>query len=317
MRPDNLFFIASMTKPQAAAALMILEQEGKVSIDDPVSKYIPSFAKLKHKDGSPVKETLRIRHVLTHTNGLTGYGPPKVHPEKRTLAEQAELMAKSPVAFEPGSKWQYGWGLQVVGRIVEIVSGKPFDTFMAERIFTPLGMKDATFNLNAEQAGRLAVLYKLNDKKDGLVPGTNTIASDKAGAGQVPMPSGGLFATVDDVRRFYQMLLNGGELDGVRILKPETVKKMTSVQTGDLKTGFTEGNAWGLGMCLVREPQGVTADLSPGSFGHGGAYGTQVWCDPVQGTLYVLMIQRQDLGNSDASELRKRLQETAARALGK
>jgi CubicO group peptidase (beta-lactamase class C family)/outer membrane protein assembly factor BamB len=316
MRTDNMFFIASMTKPQAAAALMILEEEGKVSIDDPVSKYIPSFAHLKHKDGSPVKETLRIRHVLTHTNGLTGYGPPKVHPEKRTLAEQAELMAKSPVAFEPGTKWQYGWGLQVVGRIVEIVSGKPFDTFISERIFTPLGMKSATFNMNDEQAARLAVLYKLNDKKDGLIPGTNTIASDKAGAGQVPMPSGGLFATVEDVRRFYQMLLNGGELEGVRILKPETVKKMTSVQTGDLKAGFTGGDdAWGLGMCVIPRPKGISEDLSPGTFGHGGAYGTQVWCDPVTGTLYILMIQRQDIGNSDGSDLRKKLQETAAKAL--
>ncbi|HVJ69766.1 MAG TPA: serine hydrolase, partial [Caulifigura sp.] len=315
MTPDNMFFIASMTKPQAAAALMILEQEGELSVDDPVSKYIPAFANLKHKDGTPVKTALTIKHVLTHTNGLTGYGPPKTHPEKRTLEEQCELLAKSPVAFEPGSKWQYGWGLQVVGRIVEVVSGKPFDTFLSERIFTPLGMKNATFNMNAEQAGRLAVLYKLNEKKDGLVPGTNTIASSEPNAGQVPMPSGGLFATVDDVGRFYQMLLNGGELDGVRILKPETVKKMTSLQTGDLTTGFTPGNGWGLGVCLVREPQGISAALSPGSFGHGGAYGTQVWCDPVKGTLYILMIQRQDIGNSDGSELRKLLQDTAAKAL--
>ncbi len=131
------------------------------------------------------------------------------------------------------------------------------------------------------------------------------------------MPSGGLFATADDVRRFYQMLMNGGELDGVRILKPETVRKMTAVQTGDLKTGFTDGNAWGLGICLVREPQGTTAALSPGSFGHGGAYGTQVWCDPVKGTLYLLLIQRSDIGNSDGSEIRKTLQDVAARALAR
>ena len=315
MRPDSMFFIASMTKPQAAAALMILEQEGKLSIDDPVSKYIPAFANLKHKDGSAVKETLTIKHLLTHTSGLQGYGPPKVHPEKRTLTEQAELMAKAPVAFEPGSKWAYGWSLQVAGRIVEVVSGQPFDTFIAERIFTPLGMKNATFNMNTEQAARLAVLYKLNDKKDALIPGVNAIATSDVGATQTPMPSGGLFATVDDVRRFYQMLLNGGELEGTRILKPETVKKMTSIQSGDLKTGFTDGNAWGLGMCLIREPQNVTAALSPGSFGHGGAYGTQVWCDPVKGTLYILMIQRQDIGNSDGSELRKVFQDTAAKAI--
>lgn len=317
MRPDNMFWIASMTKPQAAAAVMILEQEGKLSVDDPVSKYIPSFANLKQKDGTPVKETLKIRHLLTHTSGLAGFALPRGEPEKRTLAEQAELMAKAPVSFEPGSRWAYGWSLQVAGRIVEIVSGQPFDEFMAERIFKPLGMKDSTFVLTDEQLARLAVTYTMNEKKDGLVPGVNTFVSSEAGVKQTPMPSGGLFATAEDVRRFYQMLLNGGELDGVRILKPETVKKMSSIQTGELKTGFTDGNAWGLGMCLVREPQGVTAALSPGTFGHGGAYGTQVWCDPVQGTLYVLMIQRSDMGNSDGSELRKVFQDTAAKAFAR
>jgi len=315
MQPDSMFWIASMTKPQAAAALMILEQERKLSVDDPVSKYIPSFTSLKHKDGSPVKETLRIRHLLTHTSGLNGFALPKGEPEKRSLAEQSELMAAAPLNFEPGSKWAYGWSLQVAGRIVEIVSGQPFDAFMAERIFKPLRMLNATFVLNDEQLSRLAVTYKLNEKKDGLVPAENTFVSSEAGVKQTPMPSGGLFATVEDVRRFYQMLLNGGELEGARILAPETVRKMTSVQTGDLKTGFTEGNAWGLGLCLVREPQNVTAALSPGSFGHGGAYGTQVWCDPVKGTLYILMIQRSDLGNGDASDIRKVFQNTAAKAL--
>jgi outer membrane protein assembly factor BamB len=315
MHADSMFWIASMTKPQAAAAVMILEQEGKLSVDDPVSQYIPAFANLKHKDGTPVKETLRIRHLLTHTSGLQGFALPRGEPEKRSLEEQSELMAKAPVSFEPGSKWAYGWSLQVAGRIVEIVSGKPFDTFMAERLFQPLGMKNATFVLNDGQLRRLAVTYKMNEKKDGLVAGVNTFVSTEAGVKQTPMPSGGLFATVEDVRRFYQMLLNGGELDGVRILKPETVSKMTSVQTGDLKTGFTDGTAWGLGVCLVREPQGVTAALSPGSFGHGGAYGTQVWCDPKSETLYILMIQRSDMGNSDGSELRKVFQDTAARAL--
>ncbi len=315
MQADTMFWIASMTKPQAAAAVMILEQEGKLSIEDPVSKYIPSFANLKHKDGSAVKETLRIRHLLTHTSGLQGFALPRGEPEKRTLAEQAELMAKAPVAFEPGSKWAYGWSLQVAGRIVEIISGQPFDTFLAERIFKPLGMQNATFVLNDDQLARLAVTYKMNEQKTGLVPGVNTFVSSEAGVKQTPMPSGGLFATADDVRRFYQMLLNGGELDGVRILKPQTVQKMSTVQTGDLKTGFTDGNAWGLGMCLVREPQGVTAALSPGSFGHGGAYGTQVWCDPVKEILYVLMVQRSDFGNSDASDLRKAFQDSAMAAL--
>ncbi len=188
MRPDTMFWIASMTKPQAAAALMILEQEGKLSIDDPVAKYIPAFAALKHKDGSPVKETLRIRHLLTHTSGLAGFSLPRGEPEKRSLAEQADLMAKAPVAFEPGSKWAYGWSLQVAGRIIEIVSGQPFDVFMSERIFQPLGMRNTTFVLNDDQLSRLAVTYRLNEKKDGLVPGVNTFVSSEAGVKQTPCP---------------------------------------------------------------------------------------------------------------------------------
>jgi CubicO group peptidase (beta-lactamase class C family) len=124
-----------------------------------------------------------------------------------------------------------------------------------------------------------------------------------------------VFATGNDVRRFYQMLLNGGELEGVRILKPETVRRMTSCQTGGLKTGFTEGNCWGLGPCIVREPQEVTASLSPGSFGHGGAYGTQVWCDPQQKAVYILLLQRSDIPNSDGSDFRKTLQDEGRRAL--
>jgi CubicO group peptidase (beta-lactamase class C family) len=317
MATDSMFWIASMTKPMSATALMILEQEGKLSIDDPVSKYIPEFEHLKQADGSPVRETLRIRHLLTHTSGLTGPDRFISGPGARSLAEQATLIAADPLAFEPGSKWQYGWSLQVVGRIVEIVSQKPFDEFLSERVFQPLKMQDATFVLNDDQAKRLATIYKHDDSGKELEPFANRYVSAEIGAKQPPMPSGGVFATAHDVHRFYQMLLNGGELDGVRILKPETVKKMTSCQTGDLVTGFTPGNCWGLGICIVRQPQGVSAALSPGSFGHGGAYGTQVWCDPKLKVVYVLMVQRSDLPNSDASDFRKVLQTVGREAIEK
>lgn len=313
MTPDTMFWIASMTKPMTAAAILILQDEGRLSVDDPVSKYIPEFEHLKNADGSPAKETLRIRHLLTHTTGLGGFDLPQ-GPEKRTLEEQCRMMAAAPLAFEPGSKWAYGWSLQVAGRIVEIVSGKSFDSFLEERIFKPLQMNEATFNLDRIQAGRLAASYKLNDARKGLEQVENRFVSDDPGLVQVPMPSGGLFAPVGDVFRFYQMLLNGGELDGQRILKADTVKKMTSCQTGDLKTGFTEGNCWGFGVCVVREPQGVSGALSPGSFGHGGAYGTQVWCDPVRKTIYLLLLQRSDLPNSDASEFRQTLQDLGRKA---
>jgi CubicO group peptidase (beta-lactamase class C family) len=314
MTADTMFWIASMTKPMTASAVLMLADEGKLSVDDPVSKHIPAFAELKLADGSPVKTPLLIRHLLTHTSGLGDLkrGP---GPETRTLQEQANLLAATPLNFEPGSKWDYGWSLQVAGRIIEIVSKQPFDEFLKERIFEPLKMTDATFVLSEKQAARLATTYKLTEGKDGIEPATNDYVSAKPGIKQTPMPSGGLFATAHDVHRFYQMLLNGGELDGARLLKTDTVHKMTSCQTGDLKTGFTDGNCWGLGVCIVREPQGVSEDLSPGTFGHGGAYGTQVWCDPAKKAVYLLLVQRKDLPNSDASDFRKTLQHEGAAAI--
>ena len=131
----------------------------------------------------------------------------------------------------------------------------------------------------------------------------------------MPNPSGGLFSTAADMDRFYQMILNGGELDGHRIVSADAVRQMTSVQTGDLATGFTPGNGWGLGWCIVREPQGVTGMLSPGTFGHGGAYGTQGWVDPVKQRIFVLMFQRGDIGNSDGSDIRKEFQQAAVDGL--
>jgi CubicO group peptidase (beta-lactamase class C family) len=129
------------------------------------------------------------------------------------------------------------------------------------------------------------------------------------------MPSGGLFSCAEDVYRFYGMILRGGEAEGTRIVSAAAIQQMTTPQVGDLPTGFTPGCTWGLGWCLVRQPQGVTAALSPGSYGHGGAYGTQVWVDPVRGVVTVLMIQRSDLGNSDGSAIRKALHEAVAAAV--
>jgi CubicO group peptidase (beta-lactamase class C family) len=124
-----------------------------------------------------------------------------------------------------------------------------------------------------------------------------------------PLANGGLFSTAEDYGKFARMILRGGELDGKRYLKEESVKQMTTVQSGDLKTGFTPGNGWGLAWCVIREPQGVTAAVSPGTFGHGGAYGTQAWIDPVKGRAYVMLVQRSNFANSDGSDLRKAFQE--------
>jgi CubicO group peptidase (beta-lactamase class C family) len=194
------------------------------------------------------------------------------------------------------------------------VSGKAFEDFLAERIFQPLGMKDTTFFPTEAQQKRLVRIYRPGSEKGTLAPATHWLTD--LSADRTPNPSGGLFSTAADMARFYQMILNGGELDGTRMVSTKAVREMTGVQTGEHKTGFTPGNGWGLGWCVVREPQGVTASLSPGTFGHGGAFGTQGWVDPKRRMVFVLMIQRTAFGNSDASEIRGELQRLAVEAIG-
>ena len=308
MKPDAIFWIASMTKPVTATSIMMLEEEGKLSVDDPVAKYIPELADLKTPDGKPANITLK--HLLTHTSGMLLEAPREVTSRAHTLADLIPAYAKAPLRFEPGTKWEYCQaGINTLGRVIEVASGKSLPEFFQERIFTPLGMKNTTFYPDTEQAARLAVTYrKAGDK---LEPAPSPITPHS----HYPAANGGLYSTASDYGRFCQMLLNEGTLDGHQILKPETVKKMRTIQTGDLHTGFTPGDAWGLGVCIVRQPQGVTAMLSPGTFGHGGAFGTQAWIDPVKGVIYVLMVQRRDFGNSDDSPVRKAFQEAAAAAL--
>ena len=314
MRTDAICWIASMTKPVTATAVLMLQEEGKLSVDDPVAKYLPELGDLKTADGKSAKLTLR--HLLTHTSGM-----PEVTGEQyktaHSLADVIPFYVGKPLQFEPGSKWQYCQsGINSLGRIVEIVSGQSFPAFLQKRLFDPLGMKDTTFYLSSEQLPRLAKTYRranetLEEVPIGFLNGHQPTDHDR-----YPAPNGGLFSTAPDYAKFCRMILNQGTLDGRRYLKPESVKLMTSIQTGDLKTGFTDGNGWGLGWCVVRQPQGITAMLSAGSFGHGGAYGTQAWIDPVKQVIYVLMVQRSNFPNSDASEVRRAFQTAAAHALG-
>ena len=308
MAKDSLFAIASMTKPITAAAVMILVDEGKLKLDDPVSKYIPAFQQTTLADGSKPTREIIVRDCLRHTNGL-------VSDQKNvgTLAETAEFLAKSKLAFEPGSKWQYGPGLSVAGRVVEVVSGKSFDQFLAERIFTPLDMKETSFRPTADQQKRLAKLYQPTADKKDIEPGTHWLFDMSPDV--TPNPSGGLYSTAADIVRFYQMELNGGELNGKRILSADAVKQMTSLQSGELQTGFTPGNGWGLGFCLVREPQGPTQMVSAGTFGHGGAFGTQSWADPVKEMIFILMVARQNFGSGDGSDIRADFQKLAVEAV--
>ncbi len=310
LRKDSIFWIASMTKPITGAAIMMLQDEGKLSVDDLVGKFIPELANLKTPSGQPANLTLK--HLLTHSSGM-----PEATPEElkaaRKLADLTAAYLTKPMQFEPGAKWQYCQsGINTPGRIVEVVSGMPFERFLDQRLFRPLKMKDTTFYLQAKQASRLVTPAKREE--DGrLAVAPNAFLQGKAATDtdRFPAPNGGLFSTAPDYARFARMILNGGTLDGKRYLKPESVKQMTTVQSGDLKTGFTPGNGWGLGWCVVREPQGVTAMLGVGTHGHGGAYGTQAWVDPVNGVVLILMVQRSNFRNGDDSPVRLAFQRAA------
>jgi CubicO group peptidase (beta-lactamase class C family) len=311
LRQDSIFWIASMTKPITGTAILMLQEEGKLSVDDLVGKYIPALANLKTPSGKPANLTLK--HLMTHTSGL----PEATNDEARAAKKLEDLIPaymNKPMQFEPGSQWKYCQsGINTLGRIIEVVSGQPYEKFLAKRLFEPLGMKDTTFYLRANQVGRLVTPVKR--EQDGtLTPTTISLLQGKLATStdRYPAANGGLFSTAPDYARFARMILNGGTLDGKRYLKPESIRQMTTIQTGDLKTGFTPGNGWGLTWCVVREPQGVTAMFSPGTYGHGGAYGTQAWIDPVKGVAYILMVQRSNFGNSDASPVRLAFQQAAA-----
>ena len=312
MRPDAIFWIASMTKPITATAIMMLQDEGKLSVEDPAGKYIPELGGLKTKDGKPANVTLR--HMLTHTGGMGEATSAQMRAAK-SLADLIPVYAAQPVKFQPGSKWEYCQsGINSLGRIVEVVSGQNLEDFFQARLFRPLGMKDTTFYPAESQAARIARSYKRTaDGKLEVSPVFILEGHAASDRGRYPAANGGLFSTASDYGRFCRMILNRGTLDGKQYLKPETVKQMTSVQTPPgITTGFTPGNGWGLGWCVVKEPQGVSATLSPGTHGHGGAFGTQAWIDPQKGVIYILMTQRANFPNSDASDVRKSFQEAAS-----
>ncbi len=315
MKEDSIFWIASMTKPITATAIMMMQEEGKLNVDDPIGKYIPELAEMKTADGKAFAITLR--QMLSHTSGMPDVGGAETAGAK-TLADLVPAIARKPLNFAPSSKWSYCQsGINMAGRIVEIVSGQSLPEFFNKRITGPLGMKDTTFYLSEAQLPRLALSYKKN--KEGKLEETpNFFLGGKSPTDRdrVPMANGGLFSTASDYGRFLQMALSGGTLDGHAYLKPESIKAMTTITTGDLQTGFTPGNGWGIGWCIVKQPQGVTASLSPGSAGHGGAYGTQAWMDPAKGRAYILMIQRSGI-NADGSSMRQNFQDAAAAAMDK
>jgi CubicO group peptidase (beta-lactamase class C family) len=307
MRTDDIFWIASMSKPITAVCIGILVDAGKLKFDDPIEKYLPEFADLKvTENGQLVKPTraITLRDALTHTSGLPDLNRREPH---LTLEETSRQIAKAPLGFQPGTRWSYSTaGLDVMGRVVEVVSGMPYDQFLQKRLFDPLGMKDTSFWIAAGKKDRWAHSYrwvaqesKLQDTTISFMYGTDVTDRERP-----PLGGAGLFSTAEDVLRFYQMVLNKGEFHGRRILTAQTVAEMTRKQTGDLRA--RPGMPWGIGFCVVEDPQAMDANkvLSPGSFGHGGAYSTQSWADPAKNLIWIVMFERTGKGNPDNSDVR-------------
>lgn len=324
MAADTPFRIASMTKPVTAVAVMTLVEAGRLSVDDPVEKHLPEFKgqmliSQRGEDTLTLTKPARpvtVKDLLTHTGGLAGnYGPGLADAytaRKYTLKETTLVVAQKPLEFAPGTKWSYcNPGIDTLGRLAEVLSGTGYEDYCRRTIFDPLGMTATTFHPTAETLARTAVTYG-RDKAGKLTPAL--IIEHQPGAIH-PIPAGGLVSTGADYARFLRMVLNKGELDGRRVLKPETATEMTRNHTGDLKAGFTDGMGFGYGFAVVNRPTGVTATLSPGSFGHGGAFGTQAWADPANDRFVVLLVQRTGLPNADASPYRRAVQELAARAI--
>ena len=318
MKKDSLFWIASMTKPMTAVLVLMLQEEKKLSVEDPVEKYLPEFKNqwmIREKSANrielvPTPRPITLRDLLTHTSGLGDVQAPRAY---CSLAELVMAYAQQPLRFSPGSKWEYSnAGINTLGRIVEVVSGVPYAEFMQNRLFNPLKMKNTTFWPDNTQIRRLAKSYQPNisgtDLEETQIYFVKGEMNDRK---RTPYPAGGLFSTAEDIFRFYQMMLQDGMYQGKRILSSESVSLMTRTQTGDIKTGFTEGMSFGFGFAVVKNPIGVTGMLSQGTYGHGGAYGTQSWADPKKNRIVIMMIQRAKLPNGDASEMRKAFQETA------
>ena len=325
MRRDSVFWIASMTKPITAMGVLMLVEEGKLGLDDPVSKFVPAFRAqtLTTKSGpAQPRRAVTVRDLLTHTSGLTGASPnPAGQPvDTLSLAAMTDFYGRQPLLAEPGTKWAYSnAGINTLGRIIEIVSGQPYADFVQRRFLDPLGMESTSFWPISELTARQATPYGKDKTTGALVAaGNSRFSSPLSDRRRTAIPAGGLFSTAEDLTQLYQMILREGELDGHRYLRPETLKLMTTNQLGDLpKVSFAPGMHMGLGFHLVNQPQGVTESLSPGSFGHGGAYGTQAWIDPVRRRAYVLLLQRTDLPNSDGSEIRRVFQQTAREHFGR
>ena len=317
LKTDALFWIASQSKPMTATALMMLVDEGKVALDDPVEKYLPESRKpmmVADRGANLVsikkaEKPITVRHLLSHTSGLVGRSPLERELDMLPLSAGVASYAKEMLNFEPGTKYEYcNPGINTVGRIVEVVSGMPYETFMQQRLFTPLGMTDTTFWPTEEQVKRLAKSYKPASDKKTLeeIPITQLTypLTDRKLAH--PAPPAASFSTAADVATFCRMILNGGTLDGKRYVSEASVRAMTSTQTGDLLNKGKGENGYGLGWSTSRKArEGV---VIPSHCGHGGAYATNMGIDPERKIITVFMVQHAGYPGSDGEKIGKAYQ---------
>jgi CubicO group peptidase (beta-lactamase class C family) len=289
MEKDDIFSLMSMTKPIVSTALMMLWEDGKFMLDDPISKWLPAYSKMMVSDPVlgrvPATHPITIRNILTHTSGLS------LEPGNRpkTLLENIERSATRPLAFQPGERWQYGASTDYVAALVEKISGKTVDEFVRERIFEPLGIRDTYYNIPKEKVNRVAAVY--TPDKDGKIvlrrkPEFHEPTAYFSGVA-------GLNGTAADYFRFCQMVLNGGEYEGHRLLGRMTVDMMITNQIGAGKPVYIRGAGYGfgLGYGILTDPSKAPDALSIGTFTWGGADGTLFWIDPVEDLIGIMMIQ--------------------------
>ena len=299
MTADSFFTIMSMTKPIVSVALMTLFEEGAFLLDDPISKWLPDYADKQvvimdaaRPRREPAIRPVTVRHVLSHTSGLSLVDRSRRAQDQErppTLSERIDGGADIPLNFQPGDEWQYGTSTDFVAILVEKITGKSLDVVLRERLFGPLGMDDTHYNIPESKVNRVAAVYSPSGRG-------RTIKLFRAPAFREPSEyfSGqtGLSSTVHDYFRFHQMMLNGGELDGVRILSPRTISLMISNHVGDNVVYVRgPGYGFGLGYGILLDSGKASDHLSPGSFMWGGAWGTISWVDPVEDMLGVLMTQ--------------------------
>jgi CubicO group peptidase (beta-lactamase class C family) len=318
MTKDTIFRIHSMTKPVTGVAMMILYEEGKWRPSDPISKYIPEFAHLKvfkalDQSGAMILEDPvhppTMHELMTHTAGFTygffGNTPvDKMYNEQKVLQSQdlqemIDKLAKIPLLYQPGTRWEYSVSMDIQGYIVERLSGQSMPDFMQHQIFGPLGMKDSGFFVPKEKRNRFPTLYR-EDQKGQLVADATAggVPTDYAAQPSMASGGGGMVSTAEDYLRFAQMLLNDGELDGVRILAPATVQLMTSnhippsLMNGENPIGPRPGLGWGYDCAVFTDPQQVDGVVGKGTFWWQGAADTWFWVDPTHDVIFVGMTQR-------------------------